>query len=546
DIHLVKDQVEKKDDMILIHSKTKRTDKDVFVGVLEERNFEVTDMAKTKSISKFRMTLRPDKVYTVYKYAGVLYNDPEAKEKLKEQLTQAKETGFKTLYQRNEEFFEHMYEIAAVNVYNNDTARDITEYAVYQLIAHRPANDHVSVPMMGLSGQYGYGAVEWSAELMIMPFYINTDTESARHMVMYRVHGLDEAKKRARNYGYDGALYPVLSGANGVELDPKEIENMIHVNGSIIYGVYQYIERAADYSVLFEGALEMLLEMCRFYLSYAKLSDNKKHYDFLRVRGIDNSHGKIDNEVYTNKVIDNALDAVIKCVAFAKQTDKAEVKTMFDEKNYEELIKELRELRRRLYTKKENIDYIVEAFDGYLSLPDKEVSSLKRIRFRETDRYIDYRESSYVQNSSALITLAMFREEFPDIVHRTCYDYYMRRSVNPDYFARTMYIIEACESNLYDDALDAYNGLGDLDIKNPILFKNGLNLGLLGGLYQAVVYGFSGVRHHVYLVSADYHIPPNIRRITCKLRVVDNIAYVKVKRNSASVKWSETDDDDDD
>ena len=68
----------------------------------------------------------------------------------------------------------------------------------------------------------------------------------------YGVHGLEEAKKRAKEYGYDGALYPVLSGQNGIELDPKEIENMVHINGSIIYGVYQYIERTADYSVLFE------------------------------------------------------------------------------------------------------------------------------------------------------------------------------------------------------------------------------------------------------------------------------------------------------
>ena len=96
-----------------------------------------------------------------------------------------------------------------------------------------------------------------------------------------------------------------------------------------------------------------------------------------------------------------------------------------------------------------------------------------------------------------VITLAMFREDFPDKVHRTCYDYYMRRSVNPDYLAKVMYIIEGCESNLPEDALDYYTSLGDLDIKNTNLFKNGLNIGLLGGLYLAMVYGFAGRNNFV-------------------------------------------------
>ena len=96
----------------------------------------------------------------------------------------------------------------------------------------------------------------------------------------------------------------------------------------------------------------MMLECSRFYLSYATLSDNKKHYDFLNVRGLDESHGTLDNEAYTNLMVKNALDAVIKCVAFAKGTDKNEVKAMFDAKNYEQLVDDIRELRRRLYIKK--------------------------------------------------------------------------------------------------------------------------------------------------------------------------------------------------
>ena len=75
------------------------------------------------------------------------------------------------------------------------------------------------------------------------------------------------------------------------------------------------------------------------------------------------------------------------------------------------------------------------------------------------------------------------------------------------------------------------------------MFSKGLNLSLLGGLYLCVIYGFAGVKHHTYLVEADYNSPTKIRRIEFKLRVADNIAYVKTKRNSVVVSWQEIEDD---
>jgi len=546
DIHLKKNKMEKTEDLVLIQSKVKRTNIDICVGLIEEHNFDEKDLHSKKSVSKYKFTCTAGKEYTITKYAGVVHSDPDCKELLTEMLQGAKKTGYKKLFKQNEEFWAKAYEFSKVKIYNNETIKTIADYSVYQMISHRPYSDHVSVPHRGLDGQFFHGGVSWKAEVLLMPFYIDTDTESARHMVMYRVNGLEAAKLKAKELGHSGALYPNISGFNGQELDSSNPSNMIHINASIIYGVYQYVEQTADYSVLFEGALEMILEMCKFYLSYARLSDNKKHYDFLNVQGLDQTHGFVNNEAYTNQVIKNALDALIKCVAFAKQTDKNEVKNMFDEKGYEDVIKDVRELRRRLYTKKENIDYLVESYDDYFNLEDKKISKLKRTKFIHKATNIDFEGATYIKNSNVLVLLAMFRDEFPSVVHRKCYDYYMRRSVQPDAFTQIMYLLEACESNLEDDAYDMFLELTDLDITNHTLYQKGLNMALIGGIYVALVYGFAGVKHHVYLVSSDYNMPNKIRRIECNIRVADNMAYVKVKRNSATVKWSDFDDEEED
>lgn len=546
DIHLKKSKLEKAKGLTLISSKVKRTDIDICVGLIEEYNFDEKDLHPKKSVTKFQITCKAGKEYTIIKYAGVLHSDPNSKDLLAEMLQEAKKTGYKKLLKQNKEFWTKAYEFSKIKIYNNETIKTIADYSVYQMISHRPYSDHVSVPHKGLDGQFFHGGVSWKAEVLLMPFYINVDSESARHMVMYRVNGLPAAKLKAKKLGFDGALYPNISGLGGQELDPKGSSNMFHINGSIIYGVYQYVEQTADYSVLFEGALEMILEMCRFYVSYARLSDNKKHYDILHVYGLDHTHGLVNNEAYTNQVVKNALDSLIKCVAFAKQTDKNEVKNMFDEKGYEDVIKDVRELRRRLYTKKENIDYLVESYDGYFNLEDRKISKLKRIKFIHKSTNIDFEGVTFIKNANVLVMLAMFRDEFPSVVHRTCYEYYMRRSVQPDSFAQIMYLLEACESDLEEDAYDMFLELANLDVTNHILYQKGLNMALIGGMYVALVYGFAGVKHHIYLLSSDYKIPNKIRRIECNIRVADNMAYVKVKRNSATVKWSDFDDEEED
>jgi kojibiose phosphorylase len=360
-------------------------------------------------------------------------------------------------------------------------------------------------------------------------------------MVMYRIKGLEEAKQKAKQLGYSGAFYPNESGENGYELNQFNMKNNIHINGSIIYGIYQYIERTADYTVLFQGGLDMLFECARFYLSYATLSENKKHYDFLNVRGIDDTHGEIDNEAYTNYIIKNSLDALIKCVAFAKQTDKVEATKYLKDMDYDNLLDEIRELRRKLYTKKENIEYLIEAFDNYFKLEDQDVPSGKKISFIKDKKISNIKDTTYMKDANVLVLEALFLDDFTPKVNQTNYEFYLRRSVNPEYLSRIMYIICACENGYPEDAYEMYQELADLGLDNEYLFKEGLNLGLLGGLYLGMIYGFAGVKHHVYLLEADYNSSKKIRRIEFKIRVVDNIANVKIKRNSVSVLWGDND-----
>ncbi|MBI9009397.1 MAG: glycoside hydrolase family 65 protein [Tenericutes bacterium] len=537
--HLVDTKRIEEEDLLILASKTKHGEKDVCVGLKEVRNFNAKGKAYKNGIKKFIFKLEAKKEYTIYKYVGVVHSIEDSVETLKRYLMRAEAKGYKQLFDENKDFWDKTYEDAKLNVFNNDEVMAQADYAVYQLISHRPFCDEISIPQKGLSGQYDMGSVNWNTEILLLPFYVNTDPVSARHMVMYRINSLPEAMNKAKNLGFEGAFYAEKSGENGMELSKTAIQNNIHINGSIVYGIYQYVERTKDYSVLFEGGLDMLLECSRFYLSYASLSDNKKHYDFLNVTGLDNVHTDIDNDAYTNLIIKNCLDSVIKCVAFAKGEDKFKVKDMFEPKSYESLISDLRELRRKLYVKKNNIEYLLESFDRYFNLEDRDVSTLKRISFIEELDVENIEETTYLKNPGVIASLALFLDEYSNKIKRVNYDYYLRRTINPDMFTRIMYVIIGCTSEETEEAYKQYLDLADISIGNDFLFKEGLNLALLGGIYDMLVYGFAGLRHHGFLLSGDYNNATKIRRLEFKVKIASNIANVKTKRNSVTVSFKE-------
>jgi hypothetical protein len=66
-----------------------------------------------------------------------------------------------------------------------------------------------------------------------------------------------------------------------------------------------------------------------------------------------------------------------------------------------------------------------------------------------------------------------------------------------------------------------------------------LDLGFCSAIYIYLVYGLAKLRHEKYLLMADALTPSDIRRLEFKVRVVRNIASVKIKRNSAIIEWNE-------
>jgi trehalose/maltose hydrolase-like predicted phosphorylase len=74
---------------------------------------------------------------------------------------------------------------------------------------------------------------------------------------------------------------------------------------------------------------------------------------------------------------------------------------------------------------------------------------------------------------------------------------------------------------------------------NGGVFIGGMNLASCGGAYYALVYGFSGLKHLRFVLTADTRLTSKIKEVKFKVIVGKRIASVRVTSTVATVTWEE-------
>lgn len=535
--HLKINGVDKTRNEIIISAETKNDKIPLVVGLVSDRDFRHKDRSDEDTNYKFEILMDPFHDYEIVKYACIMHSGDVDKKKMNQYLEEASENGYDELKRRNELYWEELWNDAKIDVINNYQANKQTQYSLFQLIQHRPYSDNVSIPMRGISGQYRNGAYHWLNEFFLFKFYLNTFPKAARHIVMNRINGLDGALALAKHFHREGALYPEFVSSLGMPIDYKfENKQMIIVSGLVVYTIYDYISRTQDESVLTEGGLKTVIECAKLFNSLAVLNETKTHYDFPEVSGIDRNHETVTNSVLTNMLIKNAYDVTLKMVTMVKTKDKKYWKKLFDKYGYDEDIKKLRKIRRKFYLKNPNVQNIAEQFDDYFNLEDVSIGEWKKLSRNEG---FDKTKYQIIENAEVFAVSYLFPNEYSYTVKEANYEFYFNRLSSRRCLSKLLSLLMECELGNSRRAIKQYMNLTELEIEKTYRFEEGLDIFSCGASYVAMVYGFAGLRFQGLLVSNNLWLPNDIRRLEFYIKHIGDKGFVKVKRNIATIDWSE-------
>jgi len=297
-------------------------------------------------------------------------------------------TSFDDSLEQSAAAWQHLWDQSDIQVSGDRLAQKLLRMHTYHLLVSASLhnkNTDASVTARGLHGEAYRGHIFWD-ELFILPFYDIHFPETAKALLMYRYRRLQKAREYAKEYGYEGAMYPWQSGSDGreetqvVHLNPLNGEwgddyssLQRHVSLAIAFNIWQYYHITNDWSFMEDYGAEMFIDICKFWASKSQYNTATDRYSIDKVMGPDEFHesypeaaeGGLRDNAYTNIMTSWMLDTAETLINKLKKSGKGKtlIKTLLNEGELEKW----NHIKHRLNLVIDQ-NGIIAQYDGYFDL----------------------------------------------------------------------------------------------------------------------------------------------------------------------------------
>jgi kojibiose phosphorylase len=408
-------------------------------------------------------------------------------------------------------------------------------FAAYHLVsAANPDDEHVSIGARGLTGAAYKGHVFWDTEIYLLPFFTHTYPEAARALLMYRYHTLPAARARAARFGYRGALYAWESADTGEDVTPPFVvaptgevvrlrvaEQEQHISADVAYGTWSYWQASADERFLLEAGAEILFETARFWASRAQLEEDGQ-YHIREVMGPDEYHESVDDNAYTNGMARFNLEigAEVAALLEARWPERWRELSGRLGLSSDEPSRWLR-TASQLYSGLDERTGLIEQFRGYFGLEDIDLRDYEP-RTAAMDVLLArdrIQRSQVIKQPDVLMLLYLLGERFPPEVQQANFRYYDARTGHGSSLSPSIHATLAARLGDIDLATKYLRQTAQIDLANTMgNAASGVHVAALGGLWQAVVFGFAGVTLSGDEPRVAPRIPDHWKRLQFALR----------------------------
>jgi protein-glucosylgalactosylhydroxylysine glucosidase len=216
--------------------------------------------------------------------------------------------GKERLLQRHENEWEKLWQSDIVVEGDVQSQRDI-RFALYHLYSFAREGTAYSLSPMGLSGLGYNGHVFWDTELWMYPPLLVLHPEIAKSLLEYRYQRLDAAKQNAFSHGYKGAMFPWESSDEGTEDTPVWALTgpfQHHITGCVGWAFWKYYQVTKDKTWLHDRGYPLLKEVADFWASRVERKGPGK-YEINNVIGANEWQENIDNNAFTNAMAISVL-----------------------------------------------------------------------------------------------------------------------------------------------------------------------------------------------------------------------------------------------
>ena len=497
------------------------------------------------------------KEHEFYIYGTVYHGKDESNNPVQQAQAQAEkaiEQGWDRLLEQHKSEWEKIWRTGDVYIEGDDYARRCLRYSLYHLWIIAPrhsigAKRSLSIPARGLSGQTYKGAIFWDTEMFMLPYFLTIQPELAAGFIRYRIQTLAGAKRKAQEYGYRGAFFAWESQEDGDDAcsDFNVIDvftgrpvrtyfrdKQIHISADIVYAIKKYIDYTNDYSILAEGAMELILEAARFYLSYLYYSPEKKRYEVLDVIGPDEYHERVNNNAFSNRMISAVFNTALEYINMLNKKDQLSINSLIKRIGFNEDLAFMKTVMNQLYLPRPDEHGIIEQFDGYFRLEDCSLDTV-RSRLKDPKEYWGggtgvASATQIIKQADAVSMLALFGSDYSSVIKKANFDYYEARTEHGSSLSSCMHALLACDIGESDRAYPFFINSAEIDISGAskhfagLVYIGGTHPAASGGAWMTAVQGFCGFSVSNGKIIIMPRLPKHWRSVKFTA-IVNNIEY---------------------
>ena len=428
-------------------------------------------------------------------------------------VQEARDKGYAAIMREHWEAWARLWENSAVRIEGDEQAQRAVRFNLYHLLIAAPRTERTSIPAKTLSG-FGYrGHVFWDTDTFILPFFALTQPEVAKRALLYRYHTLTGAREKARQAGFEGAMFAWESATDGSEVTPRWVPDKNgspvpilcgtlehHISADVAHAVWQYWQASGDDEFMRDFGAEIILSTAQFWASRVEYDNDREHYVIRHVIGPDEYHDDVDNNAFTNAMARWNLKAGVKVWTWLVERSPKKAEALRSKIDLAgESIKEWDEIADRIEFHHDQETGLIEQFDGYFSLEKIDISTLEP-RTRSVYDILGpekLRKSQAIKQPDVLMLLSLLPTEFDERTLRANWEYYESRTDDKygSSLSPSIQAILGCKVGEIENAHEHFLRAALVDLEDSRgNTGEGIHAASAGGVWQALVLGFGGLR----------------------------------------------------
>jgi trehalose/maltose hydrolase-like predicted phosphorylase len=521
---------------VYLHSRTRKSGIDCastmrLEGVAGSRlSTEYWDVENVPTLT-MKMAADPGKTLIVDKFIAVA-TSRDRQDPVKMALEHANAiVDWPAACEANAAAWESEWDHTDVVIEGDDESQIAMRFNLFQLLIAAPRHDNrVNLGAKTLSG-FGYrGHSFWDTEIFMLPLFIYTAPHIARNLLNYRYQRLPAARAKAKANGYEGAQFPWESADTGEEVTPTWVPHYadrnklvriwtgdieIHITADVTLAAHKYWQVTGDDAWLTEQGAELILDTAKFWASRAEWNAELARYEYNDVIGPDENHEHVDNNAYTNRMAQWNLQLGLNILEWLKAYAPDQARHLVEALNLDaDRLNHWREVIARIYL---NVDAsgLIEQFEGFFQQTYVDLAAMEP-RTRSVQEIYGIQEASQIQvlkQPDVLMMQYLLRDAYTAEQVRANYDYYTPRTDHTygSSLGPSIQAIMACEVGKPDDAYEHFIRAARADLRDVRgNAGDGIHGASAAGTWQAVVFGFAGLRIKPEAAAPGWTITPRL------------------------------------